>query len=170
MLLKTIPVALSKGLLVKFMLCWAVLCCLPSKTRRQAGNFGFAVDIIYELRLQYARVLLLMNMLCCAVCCAVLPVEQDPNAMAGKFGFAVDNTIGATPQPNGWMDDWVEFYRERRIRHQLQLLGECCFKCLTVGKPADEPSSKLLRPVPKATIRHQLQLLGEHRLHLYVGV
>lgn len=49
---------------------------------------------------------------------------QDPNAKAGKFGFAVDNTIGATPQPNGWMDDWVDFFRERRIKHQLQLLGE----------------------------------------------
>jgi hypothetical protein len=48
---------------------------------------------------------------------------QDPNAKAGKFGFAVDNAIGATPQPNGWMDDWVDFYRERRIKHQLQLLG-----------------------------------------------
>lgn len=48
---------------------------------------------------------------------------QDPNAQAGKFGFAVDNTIGATPQPNGWMDNWVDFYRERRIKHQLQLLG-----------------------------------------------
>jgi fructosamine-3-kinase len=56
--------------------------------------------------------------------CAVLLAVQDPNAIAGKFGFAVDNTIGATPQPNGWMDDWVDFYRERRIRHQLQLLGE----------------------------------------------
>lgn len=51
-------------------------------------------------------------------------VLQDPNAKAGKFGFAVDNTIGATPQPNGWMDNWVDFYRERRIRHQLNLLGE----------------------------------------------
>jgi len=36
----------------------------------------------------------------------------------------VDNTIGATPQPNGWMNDWVEFYRERRLRHQLKLLGD----------------------------------------------
>lgn len=51
-------------------------------------------------------------------------VLQDPDAKAGKFGFAVDNTIGATPQPNGWMDDWVDFYRERRLRHQLQLLGK----------------------------------------------
>jgi fructosamine-3-kinase len=27
----------------------------------------------------------------------------------------MNNTIGDTPQPNGWMDDWVEFFRERRI-------------------------------------------------------
>eukprot|EP00878_Enallax_costatus_P003152 GHUV01003352.1.p1 GENE.GHUV01003352.1~~GHUV01003352.1.p1 ORF type:complete len:334 (+),score=67.88 GHUV01003352.1:159-1160(+) len=53
-----------------------------------------------------------------------LAEPSDPNAKAGKFGFAVDNTIGATPQPNGWMDDWIDFYRERRIRHQLKLLGD----------------------------------------------
>ena len=52
-----------------------------------------------------------------------LPWHQDPEAAAGKFGFAVDNTIGGTPQPNGWMDSWVDFYRERRLRHQLDLLG-----------------------------------------------
>lgn len=50
-------------------------------------------------------------------------ILQDPTAASGKFGFAVDNTIGGTPQPNGWMDDWVEFFRERRLRHQLQLAG-----------------------------------------------
>lgn len=33
----------------------------------------------------------------------------------------MNNTIGDTPQPNGWMDDWVEFFRERRIGHQLKL-------------------------------------------------
>lgn len=49
---------------------------------------------------------------------------QDSNAAAGKFGFAVDNTIGGTPQPNGWMDSWVDFFRERRLRHQLQLAGD----------------------------------------------
>jgi protein-ribulosamine 3-kinase len=58
------------------------------------------------------------------------PRAQDPNAKAGKFGFAVDNTIGATQQPNGWMDDWVAFYRERRLRHQLDLLGDARLKSL----------------------------------------
>lgn len=42
-------------------------------------------------------------------------------ARNGKFGFTVNNTIGDTPQPNGWMDDWVEFFKERRIGHQLKL-------------------------------------------------
>jgi protein-ribulosamine 3-kinase len=37
------------------------------------------------------------------------------------FGWHRDNTIGLTPQPNGWMDDWVAFYRERRLRFQLEL-------------------------------------------------
>lgn len=37
------------------------------------------------------------------------------------FGFPIDNTIGGTSQPNGWMDNWVDFYRERRLSHQLKL-------------------------------------------------
>jgi len=44
-----------------------------------------------------------------------------PEAQAGKFGFEVDNTIGSTLQPNGWMDNWIDFYRERRLRHQANL-------------------------------------------------
>ncbi len=38
-----------------------------------------------------------------------------------RYGWARDNTIGATPQPNGEMDDWVAFWRERRIGFQLEL-------------------------------------------------
>lgn len=49
---------------------------------------------------------------------------QEENARQGKFGFAVDNTIGGTPQPNGWMDSWVDFFRERRLRHQLSLASD----------------------------------------------
>lgn len=69
-----------------------------------------------------------------------LAAPTDPNAAAGRFGFAVDNTIGATPQPNAWGDDgWVAFYRDMRLRHQLDLLGarltgcrllQCCAHAL----------------------------------------
>ncbi|MEO8331851.1 MAG: fructosamine kinase family protein, partial [Gallionella sp.] len=37
------------------------------------------------------------------------------------FGFAQDNFIGTTPQPNTWTDDWVTFWRERRLGFQLRL-------------------------------------------------
>ncbi len=40
---------------------------------------------------------------------------------APQLGWRRDNTIGATPQPNGWLDDWVEFLRERRLGYQLTL-------------------------------------------------
>jgi protein-ribulosamine 3-kinase len=37
------------------------------------------------------------------------------------FGWRMENTIGSTPQPNGWMNDWVSFWRDRRLGFQLQL-------------------------------------------------
>lgn len=40
---------------------------------------------------------------------------------AAAYGWHRDNTIGATPQPNAWMEDWTAFFRERRLRFQLQL-------------------------------------------------
>jgi fructosamine-3-kinase len=48
----------------------------------------------------------------------------DAEARAGRFGFPVDNTCGDTPQPNGWCDDWVTFFLEKRIAHQLALAGD----------------------------------------------
>jgi len=38
-----------------------------------------------------------------------------------RFGWARDNYIGATPQQNGWMDDWADFWRERRLKPQHEL-------------------------------------------------
>ena len=40
---------------------------------------------------------------------------------AERFGWKMQNTIGATPQLNVWMDDWIDFYAEQRIGYQLQL-------------------------------------------------
>ncbi|NJO83876.1 MAG: fructosamine kinase family protein, partial [Blastochloris sp.] len=42
-------------------------------------------------------------------------------ATAPAYGLDQDNFIGATPQPNGWMDSWLEFFRERRLRFQGEL-------------------------------------------------
>ena len=35
------------------------------------------------------------------------------------YGWHRDNTIGETPQNNGWRDDWVEFWRDRRLGPQF---------------------------------------------------
>lgn len=40
---------------------------------------------------------------------------------SGRFGFAQDNFIGTTPQPNAWKNDWIDFWREQRLGFQLQL-------------------------------------------------
>jgi len=38
-----------------------------------------------------------------------------------RFGWHRDNTIGATPQLNTWNDNWIDFYREKRLGYQLAL-------------------------------------------------
>lgn len=38
-----------------------------------------------------------------------------------RFGWHRDNTIGATPQHNAWIADWVEFFARHRLGFQLDL-------------------------------------------------
>lgn len=38
-----------------------------------------------------------------------------------RYGWDRDNTIGSTPQINTPCADWIEFWRERRLRFQLEL-------------------------------------------------
>lgn len=38
-----------------------------------------------------------------------------------RFGWYRDNTIGLTPQRNDWADDWIEFFRTKRLGYQLEL-------------------------------------------------
>jgi len=40
---------------------------------------------------------------------------------ADRHGWRRDNTIGPTPQQNPWTDDWITFFREHRLRFQLEL-------------------------------------------------
>ena len=64
-----------------------------------------------------------------------LGASEDPDAALGRglahlhratsgrgFGFEVDTYCGATVQPNPWTAGWLDFYRERRLGHQLRLL------------------------------------------------
>ena len=38
-----------------------------------------------------------------------------------RFGWSRDNYIGATPQSNGWCEDWATFWGERRLKPQVEL-------------------------------------------------
>ena len=47
---------------------------------------------------------------------AALHRATDPS-----YGLDHDNYIGATPQPNGSMSSWLQFFRERRLGFQAEL-------------------------------------------------
>ena len=41
-----------------------------------------------------------------------------------QFGGPRDNWIGATPQPNGWSNNWLDFWRTQRLAFQLRLAAD----------------------------------------------
>ena len=45
-----------------------------------------------------------------------------PEARQGKFGFPVATALNGIAQPNHWDADWVRFFREQRIGHQLSIM------------------------------------------------
>jgi fructosamine-3-kinase len=48
-------------------------------------------------------------------------LAHQHRVLATRFGWHRDNTIGSTEQVNTWTDDWSSFFREHRLRFQLQL-------------------------------------------------
>ncbi len=72
---------------------------------------------------------------------------------APAFGWDRDNTIGSTPQRNDRSDDWIVFFRDRRLRYQLELAGEngCGSELLSRGERLLECLEKFFgsyRPSP----------------------
>jgi len=63
---------------------------------------------------------------------------------AGQFGWEINNTIGATHQPNDKMDDWLGFWREQRLGFQLQLAAQNGY-----GGELQSLGEKLLVEMPK---------------------
>ncbi|HHJ36120.1 MAG TPA: fructosamine kinase family protein [Gammaproteobacteria bacterium] len=43
---------------------------------------------------------------------------------AERFGWQIDNTIGATHQSNAWQQDWLTFWAEQRLGFQLKLAAQ----------------------------------------------
>ena len=67
---------------------------------------------------------------------------------ASRYGWDINNTIGATPQINTWHENWPYFYREQRLRYQLDLAARQGF---AVHPQAD----KLLEHVPDFFVSYQ---------------
>ncbi len=51
-------------------------------------------------------------------------LARQHRVVESDFGWHRSNTIGSTPQVNDPDRDWVSFYRERRLRFQLELAAE----------------------------------------------
>jgi protein-ribulosamine 3-kinase len=48
-------------------------------------------------------------------------LARQHRVTASQFGWSRDNTIGSTEQINTWTSDWPTFFREHRLRFQLEL-------------------------------------------------
>ena len=60
-----------------------------------------------------------------------------------RHGWHRDNTIGLTPQRNGWSDSWVEFLKEKRLGFQLKLAADNGF-----SGALQEQGARLLERLP----------------------
>ncbi|MEO8376391.1 MAG: fructosamine kinase family protein [Candidatus Sumerlaeota bacterium] len=65
---------------------------------------------------------------------------------ADRHGFANNNSIGGTPQLNDWCDDWVTFFRERRLRYQVDLAVQNGYE--QVRMPGERILDHLERLIP----------------------
>ncbi len=65
------------------------------------------------------------------------------HASKQRYGWHRDNTIGLTPQHNAWNEDWLGFFRERRLGYQLQLAAEYGF-----ARDLLDRGARLLRRLP----------------------
>lgn len=61
-----------------------------------------------------------------------------------QFGWFRDNTIGPTPQINTLSDEWVPFFREHRLRYQLDLAVTNGY-----GHDVAAPGEALLKRLPE---------------------
>ena len=73
-----------------------------------------------------------------------------------RFGWHLDNHIGATPQSNTWRDSWIEFWREQRLGYQLDLARHNGYggKLQKLGEQLLERFPSLVDHAPAASLVH----------------
>ncbi len=72
----------------------------------------------------------------------------------GRFGWERDNFIGETPQPNGWMEEWGEFFSTRRLGNQLGLARERGRRFRGAEELVDLAADWLQRHRPEPSLLH----------------
>ena len=71
-----------------------------------------------------------------------------------RFGWKRDNTIGSTPQHNGWMDNWAEFFRDQRLRFQFQLARKNGYQFELSDALLDSVTTLLKGHTPEPSLLH----------------
>jgi fructosamine-3-kinase len=74
---------------------------------------------------------------------ALARLHRRSNGGRKQFGFAQDGMLGSTPQAHGWCDDWITFWRDRRLRPMLDLVQDETVRRL--GEAVDARLPELLR-------------------------
>merc|ERR1711879_840514 len=90
---------------------------------------------------------------------------------AKGFGFHVDNTIGATHQPNlPWIDsnDWSTFWDEYRLNHMLRLCQDVGYDKSFITKLRDKTKMLLSQHQPVPSLLHG-DLWGGNKGYVKVG-
>lgn len=76
-------------------------------------------------------------------------------SLQDEFGFDVDNTIGATPQPNlPWRNDWADFWDEHRLGHMLRLTDNAGYSQDKIDKLRQITREMLSQHKPRASLVH----------------
>lgn len=83
-------------------------------------------------------------------------LAQLHRAPADRFGWQRDNTLGATHQPNTWSDDWIAFWRDRRLGFQLAEARRNGYtgRLQRSGERLCEGFSVLIDHAPRASLIH----------------
>ncbi len=78
------------------------------------------------------------------------------NHIGERFGFAHDNYIGSTPQPNPWTEDGYAFFAEQRLGYQARLACQRGLLSAEDARRVERLSARLpeLIPVQPASLIH----------------
>jgi protein-ribulosamine 3-kinase len=70
------------------------------------------------------------------------------SATSPAFGFAHDNYLGTTLQPNRWSQDGYEFFAEQRLEHQARLARQRGLLSGEESQSVDRIANRLARLIP----------------------